>query len=935
VRLVLLFAAVSLLACPSTPEPPKSWPWQLVTSGQREAYTSVAGTSAKDVWVVGADMGTGATALHFDGTSWSRKDVGHRATLWWVFPFSETEVFFGGASSTILRYDGSTFTRMPTPGLARHTIFGLWGRAPNDVYAVGSVGGLNGFLWHFDGTAWRTVDDLVGLPTDAKGNTPGLFKVWGPPSGSSVYVVGARGVVLKSDDGRRFERIEVDTRGTLFTVFADDTSVTAVGGAGTGLLIEGALGGALSTLPVPDDVGLLQGIWRSGEAAFAVGQAGAMLERSTTGWRVVDHGLDVRAESLHAAWVDPSGAVWAVGGDVLSGAMTNGVIVRGRAEPLSATVDLAPAPPPPAALPCAFDTPRPGASVARRWNEELLQAIRRDVPSPVVHARNLFHLSAAMWDAWAAYDATATGHLVREKHQTNDVTASRAAAMTAAAHTLLVHRASKAAVGGDVSRRCFEGLPAQLGVSLSGAMESGVDPVSVGARIGRAYVALGQTDGANEQNRYADTTGWTSRNPPLVVDEPGVDVVDPGFFQLLNLSEAITQNGIPVSAGVQGYIGAHWGRVTPFALPRDGGVAAVDAGTPPGFDERMRPWVLDVVRRHAWLDPADETMVDVSPAAIGNNQVGTNDGRGYAQNPATGAPYARQLVRRGDFGRIVAEYWADGPRSETPPGHWNKIANDLTSRPGFERRLFGRGGPLTALDWDVHVYFALNGALHDAAIAAWDIKRRYSASRPITLIRYMAGKGQCSDPAAPAFHPQGLPLEPGIVEVITEASSAPGQRHAHLRRFVGSIAVRTWRGEPGDRRREVAGSGWLRGVEWVPYQRRTFVSPAFPGFISGHSTYSRAGAEVLAALTGSPFFPGGLMEFTASKDLYLTHERGPSTDVKLQWATYFDAADQAGQSRLWGGIHIEPDDFSGRLVGQDVARRALEFSRAHFEGRVP
>jgi hypothetical protein len=77
------------------------------------------------------------------------------------------------------------------------------------------------------------------------------------------------------------------------------------------------------------------------------------------------------------------------------------------------------------------------------------------------------------------------------------------------------------------------------------------------------------------------------------------------------------------------------------------------------------------------------------------------------------------------------------------------------------------------------------------------------------------------------------------------------------------------------------------------------------------------------------------MEFTASKDLYLTHERGPSTDVKLQWATYFDAADQAGQSRLWGGIHIEPDDFSGRIVGQDVARRALEFSIAHFEGRVP
>jgi hypothetical protein len=199
----------------------------------------------------------------------------------------------------------------------------------------------------------------------------------------------------------------------------------------------------------------------------------------------------------------------------------------------------------------------------------------------------------------------------------------------------------------------------------------------------------------------------------------------------------------------------------------------------------------------------------------------------------------------------------------------------------------------------------------------------------------MAGKGQCSDPSGPSFHPQGLPLEPGVVEVVTEASSAQGERHAHLRRFLGSIAVKTWRGEPGDRQREVAGSGWLRGVEWVPFQRRTFVSPAFPGFISGHSTYSRAGAEVLTALTGSAFFPGGLMEFTAPRDGYLTFERGPSSEVRLQWATYFDAADQAGQSRLWGGIHIEPDDFSGRRVGKSVAMGALELAGAHFEGRAP
>jgi hypothetical protein len=725
-----LLVLALVLGCPAAE--PVQHAWQLVTTAQREAYTAVSGTSRRDVWVTGADVGSGSTVLHFDGHTWKRFETGHRATLWWVFPVSEREVFFGGAGSTILRFDGSTFVRMPTPGLARHTIFGLWGRGPNDVFAVGSVGGLNGFIWHFDGTVWRSVDDVVGLPVDAKGNTPGLFKLWGRPGSSEVFAVGGRGVVLRSVDGRRFERLEVDSRATLFTVFADDTQVVAVGGAGTGALLERRGADELRPVTMPEEVGLLQGVWATGERAWAVGQAGVMLERTPNGWRGVDHRLDVRAESLHAVWVSPDdGAVWAVGGDVLSGAMSNGVIVRGQAAPLTATVEPAPTPPTPVPLPCAFERAETdGApSVARQWNQELLQAIRRDIPSPVVHARNLFHLSAAMWDAWAAYDDVATGYLVRERRMAPDVERARALAISAAAHAVLIHRATKA-VGKDASVRCYERLRERQGVDLAGATAEGVDPVSVGLRIGRAYVQLGLTDGSNEQNGYADTTNWSSPNRPLIVDEPGVEVVDPSQFQLLNLSEAVTQNGIPVAGGVQGYIGAQWGRVTPFALPRDGGTG-VDAGTPPGFDERMRPWALDVVRRHAWLDPTDSAMVDIGPGALGNNPLGTNDGRGHMQNPVTGAPYVPQVVRRGDFGRVVAEYWADGPRSETPPGHWNKIANDVVTRPGFSRRLYGRGEVLQPLEWDVHVYFALNGALHDAAIAAWGVKRRYSAARPI------------------------------------------------------------------------------------------------------------------------------------------------------------------------------------------------------------
>ena len=140
----------------------------------------------------------------------------------------------------------------------------------------------------------------------------------------------------------------------------------------------------------------------------------------------------------------------------------------------------------------------------------------------------------------------------------------------------------------------------------------------------------------------------------------------------------------------------------------------------------------------------------------------------------------------------------------------------------------------------------------------------------------------------------------------------------------GALQVRGW--QPG------AGVQWEPAAVWVPYQRSTFVTPAFPGFISGHSTFSRAAAEVLTDLTGSPYFPGGLGEFVAAKDSFLSFETGPSTEVRLQWATYQDAADEAGQSRLWGGIHLEPDDLTGRRLGHQVGLDAAALARRYYVG---
>jgi hypothetical protein len=117
----------------------------------------------------------------------------------------------------------------------------------------------------------------------------------------------------------------------------------------------------------------------------------------------------------------------------------------------------------------------------------------------------------------------------------------------------------------------------------------------------------------------------------------------------------------------------------------------------------------------------------------------------------------------------------------------------------------------------------------------------------------------------------------------------------------------------------------------MPYQLPTFVSPAFAGFVSGHSTFSRAAAEVLTALTGSSSFPGGMLEWTVKRGS-LRNEYGPSRDVTLQWATYYDAADDAGLSRLLGGIHISADDLAGRRLGSACGREAWKLAHRYFEG---
>ncbi|GAB5562400.1 MAG: hypothetical protein SynsKO_40470 [Synoicihabitans sp.] len=573
-------------------------------------------------------------------------------------------------------------------------------------------------------------------------------------------------------------------------------------------------------------------------------------------------------------------------------------------------------------------------SVARWWNEFLLDAIREDFPDPTVHSRNLFHTSAAMWDAYWAYQPggwNQASALFQQETPGDISEAAQREAISHAAFTVLSARYAESP-GKDRSQFGFRWLMQQLGYDADNTTISGNSPAAVGNRIGAAVLAAGLLDGSNEANNYADTSGYVARNNPLRIDFPGTVMAEPNFWQPLAFDVLITQNGIPLEETTQTFLGVNWRAVTPFALHKPTPISiALDPGPPPQLgtstEQEFKNQAVEVVEFSALLDPAQSEMIDISPGALLNNPLGTNAGTGRTLNPVTGAPYAPNVVNHADYGRILAEFWADGPDSETPPGHWNSLHNEITDDPEFERRYLGTGAELSPLAWDVQAYVTINGAMHDAAIAAWTLKRQYDLARPVSMIRYLAGKGQSTDPSGPSYDPAGISLVDNLIEVITAETTAVGQRHAHLSDHIGKIAVRAWAGEPGDIHNDVGGVGWILAANWLPYQKSTFVSPAFAAYVSGHSTFSRAGAEVLTLMTGSPFFPGGMGTFHFAAGEFLEFENGPSSDVTLQWATFYDAADQAGISRLYGGIHIEADDLVGRRLGSRVGFDA--FRKAH------
>lgn len=329
--MVLATSCGAPLGCSDPGEPsPDTASWQLMAEDLPGALLSVWGTDVDDIWVVGADArdGSGPMVLHADGARWQRLDSGEvDGTLWWVHGFAGGPVFLGGSGGRILRYADGEFERMNTPGSG--TVFGLWGSAPDDMWAVGGDSeSSGGFAWRLSDDEWQPAD---GFPQEIAGHAA-LWKVFGRSAGD-VWLVGSSGVALHWD-GDAFSSGDTGVGSSLFTVHGNDDRYVAVGGLVSGIIVERDLGGASweNVTPEPAPYGLA-GVCASDHATLAVGSYGVVLARDEDGWEEQDLGFALD-DNLHGVWLDPQGGVWAVGGQTFSEPLTDGVIIH-RGQPIS------------------------------------------------------------------------------------------------------------------------------------------------------------------------------------------------------------------------------------------------------------------------------------------------------------------------------------------------------------------------------------------------------------------------------------------------------------------------------------------------------------------------------------------------------------------------------------------------------------------------
>jgi hypothetical protein len=455
---------------------------------------------------------------------------------------------------------------------------------------------------------------------------------------------------------------------------------------------------------------------------------------------------------------------------------------------------------------CGDDSSPATATV--QWNDVYLEAVRKGTLGPPMVARGAALMYTAMYNAWAPYDTTAVATIPGSIDRVPASLQNSAAAETSVAHAAYTSLIELF----PAQKATFDEAMKNFGFDPTNASTSDQTAAGLGNVAAKSVIAFYRTDGSNSQGDltpsnpvpYADYTGYVPKNT-------ATNQLDPEAWQPLTFSNGRTP----------GFLAPHWGKVRPFSV---------------ASGASLRPSIaLPKFGSKAYQDQVDQILQ--LTANLTDEQI------------------------------AIADFWADGPTSETPPGTWCMIAAYVSYR---NRHTLGQ---------DIKMFFALGNALKDAGICCWETKVNFDSARPVTAIRAMYAGKQVT-----GYLGKGL------------------------------------------------GVGLMAGEKWSPAQPGTFISPPFAEFTSGHSTFSSAAAEVLKLFTGSDSYG----------DSYLIEEGKvgfdsayPKTPIRLSWATFTDAANQAGMSRLYGGIHFSNGNEFGKSMGRIIGKNTFDKASTYFAGTKP
>ena len=462
----------------------------------------------------------------------------------------------------------------------------------------------------------------------------------------------------------------------------------------------------------------------------------------------------------------------------------------------------------------------PSENAVLQWNDAALEAIRITHPGPPQVARMLAVLNTCTFDSWAAFDKKARGTRFGRQLQAPVALRNEAAKREAIAYG--GYRAALDLFPQADQQTYFKALLTEQGYDPNNAAMNTNTAAGIGNKACKAVIDYRRLDKSNqrgEMNGGAPYSDWTGYQPVNTPDQ----INDPNRWQPLRISNG---HGGTV---VQKFIAPHWGRVTPFALA---------------------DWNKNVVKPVRKL--VKETTGRVGPVTV--------DDPAYKEQTDQLIAYSATLV---DTKKVIAEFWADGPFSELPPGHWNLFAQEVSIRDG------------NSVDADVKMLFAVSNTVFDTSIAVWGAKVKFDSVRPVTAVHYLYARE----------------------------------------------TINAWAGEG-------QGTQPILGENWRPYQASTVVTPPFAEYPSGHSAFSAAAAEALKRLTGSDVF-GSSTTLPAGGSRVEPGEV-PAHDLSLSWATFTDAADEAGLSRRYGGIHFIDGDLDSRLMGRRVTDLIWPKIQYHF-----